>query len=111
MATKVEIVRRGEGLFAVADRLEVRLARARGQVDKLTPFLLARAWTHLQPARSGCALSLREILCTHSQRVQIAGQLVPLRPHRRTGRTIVEPNLEFTQTRLTQRKTYALGGH
>jgi len=92
MATKVEIVRRGEGLFAVADRLEVRLARARGQVDKLTPFLLARAWTHLQPARSGCALSLREILCTHSQRVQITG-------------------LEFTQTRLTQRKTYALGGH
>jgi type I restriction enzyme S subunit len=28
-----------EGLFALADQLEVRLAKARGQVDKLTPSL------------------------------------------------------------------------
>ena len=39
-----EIVRRVEGLFALADQLEVRLAKARGQVDQLTPSLLARAF-------------------------------------------------------------------
>lgn len=39
-----EIVRRVEGLFALADQLEVRLAKARGQVEKLTPSLLARAF-------------------------------------------------------------------
>ena len=39
-----EIVRRVERLFALADQLEVRLAKARGQVDALTPSLLARAF-------------------------------------------------------------------
>ncbi len=39
-----EIVRRVEGLFALADQLEMRLAKARGQVDALTPSLLARAF-------------------------------------------------------------------
>jgi type I restriction enzyme S subunit len=39
-----EIVRRVEGLFALADQLELRMAKARGQVDKLTPSLLARAF-------------------------------------------------------------------
>jgi type I restriction enzyme S subunit len=39
-----EIVRRVEGLFALADQLQERLAKARGQVDKLTPSLLARAF-------------------------------------------------------------------
>ena len=39
-----EIVRRVEGLFALADQLELRLAKARGQVEKLTPSLLARAF-------------------------------------------------------------------
>ena len=43
-AEQQEIVRRVEGLFALADQLEVRLAKARGQVDKLTPSLLARAF-------------------------------------------------------------------
>ena len=37
-------MRRVEGLFALADQLELRLAKARGQVDKLTPSLLARAF-------------------------------------------------------------------
>ena len=37
-------MRRVEGLFALADQLEARLAKARGQVDKLTPSLLARAF-------------------------------------------------------------------
>ncbi len=75
-----EIVRRVAGLFALADQLEQRLAQARKQVDKLTSSLLARAWTHSLPARSGCALPLREILFTRSQRVQIAGKLVPQDP-------------------------------
>ena len=39
-----EIVRRVEGLFALVDQLEMRLAKARGQVDQLTPSLLARAF-------------------------------------------------------------------
>jgi type I restriction enzyme S subunit len=39
-----EIVRRVEGLFALADQLELRLAKARGQVEKLTPSLRARAF-------------------------------------------------------------------
>jgi type I restriction enzyme S subunit len=39
-----EIVRRVEGLFALADQLELRLAKARGQVDQLTPSLLARVF-------------------------------------------------------------------
>jgi hypothetical protein len=52
----------------------------KGQIEKLTPFLLARAWTHSLPARSGCALSLRKILFTRSQRVQIASQLVSQDP-------------------------------
>jgi type I restriction enzyme S subunit len=39
-----EIVRRVERLFALADQLEERLAKARGQAEKLTPFLLARAF-------------------------------------------------------------------
>lgn len=37
-----EIVRRVEGLFALADQLEDRLTRARARVEKLTP--LARAF-------------------------------------------------------------------
>ena len=39
-----EIVRRVRNLFALAYQLEVRLAKARGQVDKFTPSLLARAF-------------------------------------------------------------------
>lgn len=39
-----EIVRRVEGLFALADKLELRLAKAQKQVDQLTPSLLARAF-------------------------------------------------------------------
>jgi len=38
------VVRRVEGLFALAEQLELWLAKARGQVDKLTPSLLARAF-------------------------------------------------------------------
>jgi len=37
-------MRRVEGLFALADQLEERLAKARGQVAKLTPSLFARAF-------------------------------------------------------------------
>jgi len=31
-------------LFALTDQLELRLTKARGQVEKLTPSLLARAF-------------------------------------------------------------------
>ena len=41
---RMEIMRRVEGLFALADQLELRLTKARGQVDQLTPSLLARAF-------------------------------------------------------------------
>jgi len=39
-----EIVRRVDALFAVADQIQARFDRARQQVDKLTPSLLARAF-------------------------------------------------------------------
>jgi type I restriction enzyme S subunit len=41
---QTEIVRRVESLFAYADRLEAYYATARGQVDKLTLALLAKAF-------------------------------------------------------------------
>lgn len=44
MAEETEIVRRVETLIAYADRLEVRYAAARAQVEKLTPALLAKAF-------------------------------------------------------------------
>jgi type I restriction enzyme S subunit len=42
--SRLEIVRRVAGLFALVDQLEQRLAQARRQVAKLTPSLLARAF-------------------------------------------------------------------
>ena len=39
-----EIVRRVEELFALADRLEARVGKARGQADKLTQSILAKAF-------------------------------------------------------------------
>jgi hypothetical protein len=44
VAEQHEIVRRVEGLLALADRIEARLAKAQKQVDALTPSLLARAF-------------------------------------------------------------------
>jgi type I restriction enzyme S subunit len=44
VAEQQEIVRQVEGLFALADQLEQRLAQARRQVDQLRPSLLARAF-------------------------------------------------------------------
>ena len=41
---QAEIVRRVEELFALADRLEKRVGKARGQVDKLTQSILAKAF-------------------------------------------------------------------
>ena len=41
---QTEIVRRVETLFAYADRLEARLAKAQTAVDRLTPALLAKAF-------------------------------------------------------------------
>lgn len=73
-----------------AASLEARLTKACGQVEKLTPSLLARAWTDSPPARSGCAFSLREILFTRSQRVQISGQLVPEDPTDESAAVLLE---------------------
>jgi type I restriction enzyme S subunit len=39
-----EIVRRVEGMFALADQLELRLAKAQSRVSGITPSLLARAF-------------------------------------------------------------------
>ncbi len=58
-----EIAWRVERLYARADQLEARLAKAREQVEKLTPSLLARAF---------------------------AGQLVPPKPQARSGKEVVE---------------------
>ena len=41
---KQEVVWRVEGLFALANQLEVPLAKARGQVNQPTPSLPARAF-------------------------------------------------------------------
>ena len=55
MREQKEIVRRVEGLFALADQVELRLAKARGQVCQLVPqdptdepasALLARVRNH-----------------------------------------------------------------
>jgi len=56
-------VRRVDGLFATADQLELRLAKARGQVCKLTPSL--------PPSRCSGATSLARAF---------AGKLVPQNP-------------------------------
>jgi type I restriction enzyme S subunit len=41
---QVEIVRRVEALFAMADRIEARLTAARAQVERLTPATLSKAF-------------------------------------------------------------------
>ena len=50
LAEQQEIVRRVEGLFALADQIDARFNKAQAQVGKLTPSLLARAFRgHLVP--------------------------------------------------------------
>ena len=44
LLAKEVILRRVEGLFALADQIEARFQKAKAQVDKLTPSLLARAF-------------------------------------------------------------------
>lgn len=44
MEEQSEIVRRVEALFAIADKLEASLAKARKRVDQLTPAILAQAF-------------------------------------------------------------------
>ncbi|HEX5219175.1 MAG TPA: restriction endonuclease subunit S [Verrucomicrobiae bacterium] len=44
LAAQQEIVRRAEALFTLADQIEARFQKARAQVDKLTPSLLAKAF-------------------------------------------------------------------
>ena len=44
LAEQQEIVRRVEGLFALADRIEARFEKAKAQIDQLTSALLAKAF-------------------------------------------------------------------
>jgi type I restriction enzyme, S subunit len=44
MEEQTEIVRRVESIFAIANAIDARLTAARGQVDRLTPALLAKAF-------------------------------------------------------------------
>lgn len=44
IAEQIEIVRRVQSLFAIADRIEARSTAARAQVARLTPLLLAKAF-------------------------------------------------------------------
>lgn len=44
MAIEIEIVRRVEALFALADQIEARFQKAQRQVAAFTPSLLARAF-------------------------------------------------------------------
>lgn len=44
LAEQKEIVSRVESLFALADQIEARYAKAQAHVDKLTPSLLAKAF-------------------------------------------------------------------
>lgn len=44
LAEQQEIVRRVEGLFALADQIEARYAKGTAHVEKLTPSFLARAF-------------------------------------------------------------------
>jgi hypothetical protein len=74
-ARQREIVRRVEGLFALADSIGARFMQARAQMDQPMPTLLDRAWTHSLPARSSCALSLREIRLARSLRARLKGEL------------------------------------
>jgi type I restriction enzyme, S subunit len=45
LAEQQEIVRRVEALFAVAGQIEARFKKVQARVDKLTPSLLARAFS------------------------------------------------------------------
>lgn len=44
LAEQREIVRRVESLFALADQIEARCARARGHADNFTQSILAKAF-------------------------------------------------------------------
>ena len=57
-----EIVRRVEGLFALADPIEARLAQAHAQVEQLTPSLLARTFRgHFVPPACRQAGTLQSV--------------------------------------------------
>ena len=57
---------------------------------KLTPSLLAGAWTPSLPARLGCTLWLCEISLARSQRAQLAGKLVPKDPNDEPAEKLLE---------------------
>ena len=67
---QAEIVRRVEALFAFADRLEARLAKAQAAADRLTPALLAKAFrgelVPQDPADEPAAVLLQRLAASRS---------------------------------------------
>ena len=85
LAEQRRIVAELDALQAEVDALKRLQAKTAAELDALLPALLQpspgfdptrdRAWTHSHPARSGCALSLNEILLARSQLTRIKGEL------------------------------------
>ena len=73
---QLEIVRRVEGLFALADEIEARLGAAQRQVDALTPSLLARAFAGRlvpqDPNDEPASALLERIRCERPQQADAA---------------------------------------
>jgi hypothetical protein len=64
-----------KALQAELDALKRLQAKTAAALDALLPGILDRAWTSSLPARSGCALSLREIRLACSQHARLKGEL------------------------------------
>jgi hypothetical protein len=69
------IVAELDALQAEVDALKHLQAETAAELDALLPAILDRAWTPSLPARSGFALSLREIRLARSQRARLQGEL------------------------------------
>jgi type I restriction enzyme S subunit len=101
-AEQVEIVRRVETFFTLADQLEARLTAARKVVDRLTPALLAKAFRGElvpQDPNDVPASVLLERIRAYRQVDTASGK--PTRPRRRNAQTsITKPSaLTYMHTR------------
>jgi len=79
LAEQRRIVVELDALQAEVDALKRLQAESRrglhAPLDALLPALLDRAWTPSPPARSGCALPLRESRLASSQHARLKGEL------------------------------------